>query len=125
MTQDHPISGPSPTRKRLATVVVVVGLAVVGGQLARVWPRDVEVAYQPGPQVRRVDVDVVQDGQTVASARFNRASGDASAIFHTLSLQPGEYRAHITVYGPDGRGIEHSRLLIVPADEVIQFDLRE
>jgi hypothetical protein len=125
MTQDHPISPPSPTRKRLATVVVVVGLAVVGGQLARVWPRDVEVVYQPGPQVRRVDVDVVQDGEAVASARFNRTAGDSSAISHRVSLQPGEYRAHITVYGLDGRGIEHSRLLIVPADGVVQFDLRE
>jgi hypothetical protein len=125
MTQDHPISPPSPTRKRLATVVVVVGLAVVGGQLARVWPRDVEVVYQPGPQVRRVDVDVVQDGEAVTSARFNRTAGDSSALSHKVSLQPGEYRAHITVYGLDGRGIEHSRLLIVPADGVIQFDLRE
>lgn len=100
-------------------------MALVGGQLARAWPRDVEVAYQADPQVRRMDVYIVRDGEAVVSASFNRAAGDASAFFHTVSLQPGEYRTHITVYGPDGRGIEHSRLLIVPADGVTRFDLRE
>ncbi len=125
MTRAHPTSGPSPARKRLATVIAVVGMALVGGQLARAWPRDVEVAYQADPQVRRMDVYIVRDGEAVVSARFNRAAGDASAFFHTVSLQPGEYRTHITVYGPDGRGIEHSRLLIVPADGVTRFDLRE
>jgi len=121
----HAPRTPSPTRKRLVIVIAVVGLAVVGGQLARVWPRDVEVAYQPGPEVRRVDVDIVQEGEAVTSARFKRAAGDRSAFFHTLSLQPGQYRARITVYGPDGRGIEHSRPLVVPADGVTRFDLRD
>ncbi|MDH3485103.1 MAG: hypothetical protein OEM16_12810 [Myxococcales bacterium] len=121
----HALPIPSPTRKRLATVIAVVGLAVVGGQLARVWPRDVEVAYQPSPEVRRVDVDIVQDGEAVTTARFNRVAGDDSAFFHTLSLQPGQYRARITVYGSNGRGVEHSRPLTVPADGVTRFDLRE
>lgn len=112
-------------RKRLATVIAVVGLAVVGGQLARAWPRDIQVAYQTGPEVRRVDVDIVQDGKAVVSARFNRATGDDGAILHTLSLQPGQYRARITIYGPDGRGIEHSRPLTVPAEGLTRFDLRE
>lgn len=116
---------PFPTRKRVATVIAMVGLAVVGGQLARVWPRDVEVAYQPGPGVRQVDVDIIEGQEAVASARFNRAAGDGRAFFHTLSLQPGQYRAEITVYGPDGRGIEHSRPLTVPTDGVTRFDLRE
>ncbi len=103
----------------------MVGIAVVGGQLARVWPRDVELAYQPGPEVRRVDVDIVQDGEAVASARFRRPRGDGGPFRHTLSLQPGQYRAEITVYGPDGRGIEHSRPLIVPTGGLTRFDLRE
>ena len=125
MTHAQPTPGPSPTRKRLATVVAVVGLAVVGGQLARIWPRDVEVVYQPGPRVLQVDVDILQDGQAVVVARFNHAAGDGSTFSHTVSLPPGEYRVHITVYGPDGGGIEHSRLLIVPADGLTRFDLRE
>ncbi len=118
---------PTPllARKRLAAVIAVVGLAVVGSQLARAWPRDIEVAYQTGPEVRRVDVDIVQDGKAVVSARFNRATGDDGAIFHELSLQPGQYRARITIYGPDGRGIEHSRPLTVPAEGLTRFDLRE
>ena len=125
MTHALPTPGPSPTRKRLATIVAVVGLAVVGGQLARVWPRDVEVAYQPGPRTLRVDVDILQDGEAVVVARFNRAAGDGSTFAHTVSLPPGEYRVHITVYGHDRGGIEHSRLLIVPTDGLTRFDLRE
>ncbi len=123
MTQAQ--STPLLARKRLATVIAVVGLAVVGGQLARAWPRDIQVAYQTGPEVRRVDVDIVQEGKAVASARFNRATGDDGAIFHKLSLQPGQYRARITIYGPAGRGIEHSRPLTVPAEGLTRFDLRE
>lgn len=125
MTHAQPTPGPSPTRKRLAAVVAVVGLAVVGGQLARVWPRDVEVAYQADPRVLRVDVDILQDGEAVVVARFNDSAGDGSAFSHTVSLPPGEYTVHITVYGPEGGGIEHSRLLVVPADGLTRFDLRE
>lgn len=125
MTADPLLTGPSPTRKRLATVVMVVGLAVVGSQLAGVWPRNVDVVYEPGPEVERVDVEIIQDGEAVASARFTRAADEGGPIFHTISLQPGEYRAHITVYRLDGRGIEHSRLLIVPPDGVTRFDLTE
>lgn len=116
---------PSPARKRLATVIAVVGLAVVGGQLARAWPQEVEVAYQPAADVRRVDVDIVHDGEAVASVRFQRAADDDDAFFHTLNLQPGQYRAQITVYGSDGRGIEHSRPLTVPAHGLTRFDLRD
>ena len=91
----HAPRTPFPTRKRLATVIAVVGLAVVGGQLARAWPREVEVAYQPGPEVRRVDVDIVQEDVAVASDRFHRALGGDGAFFHTLSLQPGHSRTRI------------------------------
>lgn len=119
------MAGPSPTRKWLATLVVVVGLVVVGAQLARVWPRDVEVVYQADPGTNRLDVEVLRDGEAVKSARFTRSAGDARPFVHTISLQPGEYQAHITAYGPEGHGVEHSQRLVVPGDGSIRLDLQE
>ncbi|MEM7434925.1 MAG: hypothetical protein AAF436_07220 [Myxococcota bacterium] len=115
---------PSRTRRRLATAVALVGIAVVGGQLAKAWPREVEVAYRPDIGVHRLDVDIVLDGEAIASARFRRLPDDTTDVLHTVSLPPGQYEARITVYGPDGAGTEHLRALTVPAAGLVRVDLR-
>ena len=62
--------GPSSTRRRIATVIALIGVLFVGSLLARVWPRSVEVAFALDPGVTKVDVDYLQEGEAVASARF-------------------------------------------------------
>lgn len=124
MSRAERSQGPSRTRKRLATVVAFVGIAVIGGHLARVWPRDVDVAYRPDEAVQRIDVDIVLDDEAIASARFFRLAEDEDDILHTVSLAPGQYEVRITLYGADGRGVEHSRLLVVPSAGLTRFDLR-
>jgi len=118
-------SNRSPLRRRLATVVALVGVAVIGGQLARAWPREVEVAYRTTRAAQRLDVDIVLDEEAVASVRFRRPPGFEGLFVHKVTLQPGEYEARITVYREDGRGIEHRRVLFVPSDGQTRFDLRE
>lgn len=124
MSRAERTQGPSRTRKRLATVVALVGIAVIGGHLARVWPRDVDVAYRPDDDVQRVDVDIVLDGEAIASARFFRPIEDKDDLLHTVSLPPGQYEVRITEYGADGRGVEHSRVLVIPSAGLTRFDLR-
>jgi hypothetical protein len=112
-------------KRRIATLIALIGMVSVGGLLARVWPRDVEVAYSVAPGVTALDVDYLQEGDAVASARFKRPGPKTMPFRHIVRLQPGEYEARITVHGPDGRSVEHGKVLVVPAEGLTRFDLRE
>jgi len=105
--------------------VAVLGLALVAAQLARVWPRNVDVTYALDPGVTEVDVDYLQDGEAVASVRFGQPATKTKLLRHTVRLQPGEYEARITVYRPDGRAVEQAKVLLVPTEGLTRFDLRE
>ncbi|MFW2386726.1 MAG: hypothetical protein ACN4G0_00195 [Polyangiales bacterium] len=111
-------------KRRIATLIAVVGAVIVGNQLAGVWPRDVEVAYTVDSTVDAIDVDYLQEGVAAASARFEQSEPKTSVIRHTVRLQPGEYQARIILYGPDGNGAEHVRRLLIPSDGLTRFDLR-
>jgi len=106
-------------------VIALVGAAFVGGVLAEVWPRDVEVVYSLDPGATTLDVDYLQEGEAVASARFRQLDAKTTLVRHTVRLQPGEYRAQITVYGPDGWGVEHAKVLVVPTEGLTRFDLEK
>jgi len=112
-------------KRRIATLVAVIGALVVGNHLASIWPRDVEVAYTVDPAVAEIDVDYLQEGDAVASARFKQSDAKNTVIRHTVRLQPGDYQARIILYSVDGRGVEHVRRLHVPAEGLTRFDLKE
>ncbi len=117
--------GSLSTRRRVATIIAVVGVAFVGSRLGSVWPRDTDVTYEVGPDIAELDVDYLKDGEAVASVRFGR-DGEREPFFrHTVRLQPGEYRIHIMLYGDDGSAIELARTLAVPARGVTRFDLKK
>ena len=117
--------GPSSTKRRIATVIALIGVVFVGNLLAGVWPRSVEVAFTLDPGVTEVDVDYLQEGEAVASARFKQPDAKTTTLRHTVRLQPGEYQARITVYRTDGPGVEHVMVLVVPAEGLTRFDLKE
>lgn len=111
-------------RRRIATLIAIVGAVIVGNHLAGVWPREVEVAYAVDPGVDGIDVDYLQEGEAAASARFESSEAKTTMLRHTVRLQPGEYQARIILYGADGNGVEHLRRLYVPAEGLTRFDLR-
>jgi hypothetical protein len=125
MTGFQPNIGPSSSRRRIATLVAVIGVAFVGSRLAQVWPRDVEVVYEVGPEVRELDVDYVQGDEAVASVRFARATPERPVFRHMLRLQPGKYRIQITLYAGDGSATERAEWLAVPNAAVTRLDLRD
>jgi hypothetical protein len=108
----------------IATAIAVVGVAWVGSHLVRAWPRSVDVAYAFGPDITALDVDYLLDGEAVGSVRFRQTGGDTGSLRDTVSLPPGEYEAHITVYRASGPAVEHRRTLVVPAAGLTRFDLR-
>jgi hypothetical protein len=117
--------GPSSTKRRIALGIALIGVVFVGSLLAGVWPRDVEVSYSLDPGVTGLDVDYLQEGEAVASARFKQRDTNIAVVRHTVRLQPGEYEVRFIVYGPDGRGVEHAKALLVPAEGLTRFDLKE
>lgn len=106
-------------------MIALIGVAFVGSSLARVWPRDVEVAFSLDPGVTELDVDYLQGEEAAASARFRSPAGEARVVRHVVRLQPGTYEARITVYGADDRAVEHAKVLVVPAEGLTRFDLKE
>ncbi|MBW2378163.1 MAG: hypothetical protein JRG70_01205 [Deltaproteobacteria bacterium] len=106
-------------------MVALIGVLFVGNLLARVWPRSVEVAFTLDPGVTEVDIDYLQEGEAVASARFKQPGGKTTVVRHSVRLQPGVYQARITVYRNEGPGVEHTKILLVPAEGLTRFDLKE
>ncbi len=106
-------------------MVALIGLVFVGSQLAGVWPRNVDVAYTLDLGVTGLDVDYLQEGEAAASARFRQPDTKTTLIRHSMRLQPGEYRARITVYRSEGRSVERTKILVVPTEGLTRFDLRE
>jgi hypothetical protein len=104
--------------------IAVIGAVIVASQLAREWPREVNVSYEVGPDVTKLDVDYLQEAEAVASVRFRTEGGGERHFRHTVRLHPGEYRVHITLHGRDGSAIEAGRMLASPAEGVVRFDLR-
>jgi hypothetical protein len=123
MTDFKSFIGSMSTRRRIATVVAVVGVAFVGTRLATLWPRDVAIAYEVGPEIEALDVDYLQAAEAVASVRFRRMGAETSVFRHTVRLQPGEYQVHITLHGQDGTAIQIVRQLEVPTRGVTRFEL--
>ena len=97
---------------------------MVGSRLARAWPRDVEVAYEVGPDVSGLDVDYIHEEHAVASARFTQSDAKSTVFRHRVRLPPGQYRVQITAYRSTGLAFESSEALLVPADGLTRFDLR-
>ncbi len=125
MTDWKSIIGSASTRRRIAVLVALIGVVVVASRLATVWPRNVNVAYEVGPGVIALDVDYLQDGQAVSSVRFERPRGNVERFRHSVRLQPGDYRAQITVYTAEGAAREAARKLRAPAEGLVRIDLRE
>ena len=116
---------PSSTRRRLATAIALIGIAVVAQRLAAQWPRSVEVSYEVAQDITELDVDYLDGEEAVVSARFKQPDSKTTVFRHIVRLQPGEYRALVTLHWTEGPATEHTRRLVVPAEGVVRFDLRE
>lgn len=125
MTDTRSNLGPSSTRRRLATVIAMIGIIFVAERLVSRWPRNVEVAYEVTPDVSELDVDYLYREGAVASARFRRLEAKTTIFRHVVRLQPGEYRVLLTLYRPEEAAVEEDKVLVVPAEGVTRFDLRD
>lgn len=112
-------------RKRLAPLVILVGLVVVGATVFDASPRETEIRYDLGPRhedVVEARIVYVTEGQEVKGVRFQWDDGAPPSLRHTVELAPGRYDIQAEVMGArDHRRIR--RALRVPADGLVRVDL--
>ncbi|MCB9613401.1 MAG: hypothetical protein H6721_28790 [Sandaracinus sp.] len=114
-------------RRRLAFLVLAVGIVVVGGAIGDAMPRDVHLRYAFGPEhdaLREAHVAFLLEDEEVQSARFARAGGFPDRMDHEVSLAPGRYRVEATLR-TDASSRRVERALRVPTDGVVLLDLYE
>ena len=116
-------------RKLLATSVLLIGCAVIGVELGRTVPREVEVRYDLGPDhadVRAVRLTYAEiGGVVVRTARFSYAEGAPRSFRHRLELAPGTYGCTARLARAQGPEEEIVRRFEVPAEGLIRLDLFE
>lgn len=114
-----------PHRRRLATLVLLVGVVAVGAILGDEVPREVHLRYAFGPDhatLREAHVAFWIGDDEVQSARFTHPRGLPDRLDHAISLAPGRYRVEATLRSEaSSRRVE--RALRVPIDGVVLLDL--
>lgn len=114
-------------RRKVAPLVLGLGVLVVGGELQRNAPRETDIEYLFGPDHARVvgaRIAYMLEGEEVQTARFTFASGAPASIHHIVDLAPGRYTVVVEVLEVGNvRMIE--RTLEVPAEGAVRIDLVE
>ncbi len=108
-------------RRRLATLVALVGVVLVGTKLSGAVPRDVAIEYRLGEHrdVEEVRIAYVLNGEEVIGVRFE---GPGARLSHEVSLAPGRYRIEALVREAGAQRVVR-RALRVPAAGVVTIDL--
>lgn len=108
-------------RRKVALLVALVGVLLVGSRLAGAVPRDVAIEYRLESQrpVQEVRIAYILDGEEVVGARFE---GPGSRVSHEVSLPPGRYRVEALVRDEGTQRLVR-RALRVPAAGIVYIDL--
>lgn len=115
------------TRRRVARLVAVAGIAVVGVYLLQSFPREVSIRFALGPdhevvtQARIAYLDE-ESGEAIKGVRLEYPEGAPKTFRHQVDLPPGRYDVRAELRGPSlSRSI--TRSLEVPADGLVHMDL--
>lgn len=107
-------------RRRVAMLVAVVGVLVVGGRIFEAVPREVSVEFSvPEHGVEAVQVAYFLSGDEVSGVRFD---SPRPPLRHTLSLSPGRYHVEAVIRAGEGQRVVR-RALRVPAEGIVHIDL--
>lgn len=108
-------------RRRVATLVMIVGMLLVGTRIFGAVPRDVTIEYSlpSQPSVTEVGIGYFLGEDELIGVRFDHPG---TVISHQVSLSPGRYRIEAIVRS-SGQERLVSRALRVPADGVVRMDL--
>lgn len=111
-------------RRRLAPLVLVLAVVVVGAEASRAVPREtrVHVRLSDPAAVREVGIDYLGTSGAATSARFSYPRGAQPRVDDVRDLAPGHYTLHVDVLRADGSSSADERELDVPAEGVVLVD---
>jgi hypothetical protein len=111
----------STTRRRLAPVVLVTGLVVVGAYANREVPREQEVRFELDERHERaksIRIAYMEAGEQLSGVDFRLTQSPRRVLVHHPSLKPGQYDVVITIESTEGAIQRLTRKLSVPAEGV-------
>jgi hypothetical protein len=115
-------------RRRLATLVLVVFLAIVAIQISGAIPREMRLAFPLGPmhsEVTEAHIAYLSGEEQVQSVTLRWPDGAPALVRQTLDLTPGEYEVSITLVERDGSARHLSGRVSAPSDGVVQVALHD
>jgi hypothetical protein len=95
-----PAKKPTSLRRRIAGIIIILGVLAIGDRLFRAWkggPSPVEIHYFLGdpPPVKELHVRILsQSGETEATFDTSLISAD---VKHTPRLRPGLHTVEVTL----------------------------
>lgn len=110
----------------MAKGALLIGALVVGGVVARAYPRDVALRYDLGAdhaQWVEARLSYSQDRDEMAGVTFRQPEGMPDRLRHEVELSPGRYRVAATLVDGDGNARRVERSFDVPAEGLIRIDL--
>jgi hypothetical protein len=113
-------------RRRIATLVLFLGLAIIAVKVSSGVPRDTRVSVRIGPdhaEITEARIDYRSDGQLVHSVTRHWAQGAPAEVRHDLELLPGDYSVTVRLSARDGTMRFLDGQLSAPADGVVQLAL--
>jgi hypothetical protein len=114
-------------RRRLVGAAVMIGMLVVGAQLARQLPTDTHIRYDLGPdhaEVKEVRVAFLHGDETTVRSITRRFPNGAPETFDdTVALTRGTYRVHALVMSKDGDINGILRGIRLPVEGTVNIDL--
>jgi len=115
-------------RRRLAPLVLVLGLVVVGSKLFAAVPRETDIRYDLGPsheEVRELRIAYELEGSAFRDVVLRYPGGAPRTVRHELDLEPGRYEIEVMLVRDDGARSEVRRALRAPAEGVVHVGLVE
>lgn len=99
---------------------------MVGGVVARAYPRDVALRYDLGPGhagLSELRLSYLGEEGEMVGVTFRRPDGMPERLRHEVELSPGHYRVAATLIDGEGNERRVEKPFDVPAEGVIRIDL--
>lgn len=113
-------------RRRLARLVLALGVVVAVVEVYPSFPRDTEVELLLGSQRERaveLRVAYVHEGEELRGVSFGFPQGAPDRVRHTVRLPSGTIQVRMELRKRDGASQFWTRKLRTPADGTVRFDL--
>ncbi len=110
----------------MAKGALLIGALVVGGVVARAYPRDVALRYDLGDDHGHwVEARMSYSGDEgeMAGVTFRQPEGMPERLNHEVELSPGEYRVTTTLVDAEGEAVQIERSFEVPVEGVMTIHL--